>query len=182
MEELAVACAKSAREGRGGPPPPAIPCRVRTSLKALPDFLRQAQSAGVDAFYNCRSRCYEDGREIRAKRSAPCKYQLGVINSATANVLYDMGAKAALFLLVKHRCAIYTKFVQIRRKSLKLKRLSTALMCVSFSGRCLLSNYLTGRDANRGACAQPLPLSIILLRKSARVSILTLPRIKAPIS
>ena len=40
-------------------------------------------------------------------------------------------------------------------KELEIEAFVHGAMCVSFSGRCLLSNYLTGRDANRGACAQP---------------------------
>jgi putative protease len=40
-------------------------------------------------------------------------------------------------------------------KSLELECFIHGSMCISYSGRCLLSNYYTGRDANRGACAQP---------------------------
>ena len=38
-------------------------------------------------------------------------------------------------------------------------------MCVSYSGRCLLSNYMTGRDANRGACAQPCRYQYALMEE-----------------
>ena len=40
-------------------------------------------------------------------------------------------------------------------KELEIEAFAHGAMCVSYSGRCLLSNYMTGRDANRGACAQP---------------------------
>ncbi len=40
-------------------------------------------------------------------------------------------------------------------EELRIEAFVHGAMCVSFSGRCLLSNYLTGRDANRGRCAQP---------------------------
>ena len=40
-------------------------------------------------------------------------------------------------------------------RQLELEAFVHGAMCVSYSGRCLLSNYMTGRDANRGACAQP---------------------------
>ena len=80
--------------------------------------------------------------------------QLGVINSATANVLFDMGADRVVL-------ARETPMEDIRKirantpKELEIEAFVHGAMCVSFSGRCLLSNYLTGRDANRGACAQP---------------------------
>ena len=80
--------------------------------------------------------------------------QLGVSNSATANVLYDMGADTVVL-------ARETPLEDIRKirantpKELRIEAFVHGAMCVSFSGRCLLSNYLTGRDANRGQCAQP---------------------------
>ena len=80
--------------------------------------------------------------------------QLGVINSATANVLYDMGASRVVLARETPMRDIY----EIRAntpKELEIEAFVHGAMCVSFSGRCLLSNYLTGRDANRGACAQP---------------------------
>lgn len=48
---------------------------------------------------------------------------------------------------------------------MKLKRLCHGAMCISYSGRCLLSNYLTGRDANKGACAQPCRWNYALMEE-----------------
>ena len=76
------------------------------------------------------------------------------MNSATANVLYDMGADTVVL-------ARETPLEDIRKirlntpKDLRIEAFVHGAMCVSVSGRCLLSNYLTGRDANRGQCAQP---------------------------
>lgn len=44
--------------------------------------------------------------------------------------------------------------------SLEIEAFVHGAMCISYSGRCLLSNYLTGRDANKGACAQPCPVEL----------------------
>ena len=52
---------------------------------------------------------------------------------------------------------------EIRRRTspeLELETFCHGAMCVSYSGRCLLSNYMTGRDSNRGACAPALPLPV----------------------
>lgn len=94
-----------------------------------------------------------------AKRIAPnvelhVSTQTGVANAETANVLYQMGASR----VVLARELTLDEITQIRANTppeLEIEAFVHGSMCVSFSGRCLLSNYLTGRDANRGACAQP---------------------------
>jgi len=123
-------------------------------IKELPAFLEQLQDAGVDAIIVA-----DMGVMTLAKRHAPelklhVSTQLGVINSATANALYDMGADTVVL-------ARETPMEDIRAirentpPELRIECFVHGAMCVSFSGRCLLSNYLTGRDANRGQCAQP---------------------------
>ena len=123
-------------------------------LRALPPYLEFLQDAGADALIIA-----DLGVMALAKHHAPrlglhVSTQLGVINSATARVLYDMGADTVVL-------ARETPLADIRRirdntpPQLRIEAFVHGAMCVSFSGRCLLSNYLTGRDANRGQCAQP---------------------------
>lgn len=123
-------------------------------LSQLPEFLEQAQDAGVDAFIIADLGVMAAAKKYAPKVSRHVSTQLGVINSATANVLFDMGADRVVL-------ARETPMEDIRKirantpKELEIEAFVHGAMCVSFSGRCLLSNYLTGRDANRGACAQP---------------------------
>lgn len=123
-------------------------------LAQLPEFLEQAQDAGVDAFIIADLGVMAAAKKYAPKVSRHISTQLGVINSATANVLFDMGADRVVL-------ARETPMEDIRKirantpKELEIEAFVHGAMCVSFSGRCLLSNYLTGRDANRGACAQP---------------------------
>lgn len=123
-------------------------------LAQLPEFLEQAQDAGVDAFIIADLGVMAVAKKYAPKVSRHISTQLGVINSATANVLFDMGADRVVL-------ARETPMEDIRKirantpKELEIEAFVHGAMCVSFSGRCLLSNYLTGRDANRGACAQP---------------------------
>lgn len=123
-------------------------------LKALPEYLAFLQDAGTDAIIVA-----DMGVIALAKRYAPklklhVSTQFGVINSASACALYDMGADTVVL-------ARETPLADIRKirantpKELRIEAFVHGAMCVSFSGRCLLSNYLTGRDANNGACAQP---------------------------
>lgn len=123
-------------------------------LSQLPEFLEQAQDAGVDAFIIADLGVMAAAKKYAPKVSRHVSTQLGVINSATANVLFNMGADRVVL-------ARETPMEDIRKirantpKELEIEAFVHGAMCVSFSGRCLLSNYLTGRDANRGACAQP---------------------------
>ena len=90
--------------------------------------------------------------------------QAGVANSETANVLHSMGAER----VVLARELSLDEIAAIREKTPKDLEIETFVhgaMCVSFSGRCLLSNYLTGRDANKGDCAQPCRWSYRLMEE-----------------
>ena len=80
--------------------------------------------------------------------------QTGIVNYVTANELYNMGAKR----VVLARELSLEEIAGIRAKTpadLDIEAFVHGAMCVSFSGRCLLSQYLVNRDPNRGQCAQP---------------------------
>ena len=123
-------------------------------LERLPDYLSFLQEIGVDALIIADLGVLKLAERYAPRLGRHVSTQLGVINSATANVLYDMGADTVVL-------ARETPLEDIRKirtetpKDLKIEAFVHGAMCVSFSGRCLLSNYLTGRDANRGQCAQP---------------------------
>lgn len=91
--------------------------------------------------------------------------QTGVANSETANVLYEMGAKR----VVLARELSLEEVRMIRRDTpddLEIEAFVHGSMCVSFSGRCLLSNYFTGRDGNHGECAQPCRWKYYLMEET----------------
>ena len=123
-------------------------------LKRLPAFLELLQDAEADAAI-----LSDLGVLALVKRFAPklpihISTQFGVVNSATANVLHALGADT----VVLARELSLEEIREIRANTpseLRLEAFVHGAMCVSFSGRCVLSNYLTGRDANRGECAQP---------------------------
>lgn len=123
-------------------------------LAELPEFIRQAAAAGVDALIVA-----DVGVLMLAKRVAPeldlhISTQMGVVNHLAATELFHMGAKR----VVLARELNLGEIASIREKTppeLAIEAFVHGAMCVSFSGRCLLSNYLTGRDGNRGECAQP---------------------------
>ena len=123
-------------------------------LQRLPEYLAFLQSAGVDALIIADLGVLSLAQKYAPHVKKHVSTQLGVVNSATANFLYDQGADT----VVLARELSLDEIRQIRvntPKDLRLEAFVHGAMCVSFSGRCLLSNYLADRDANRGQCAQP---------------------------
>ena len=123
-------------------------------LDRLPEFVSMARECGVDALIIA-----DLGVLSMVKRLAPdmeihMSTQTGIVNYATANELYSMGVKRAVLA----RELSLAEIAEIRHRTspeLELEAFVHGAMCVSFSGRCLLSSYLVNRDANRGECAQP---------------------------
>ena len=121
----------------------------------LPDYMVHLQDCGVDGLIIA-----DMGVLSMAKKYAPnvpihISTQFGIVNSETAKMLYDMGATRVV-LAREMSMEEIRKFRSNIPDDLEIEAFVHGAMCVSFSGRCLLSNYLTGkRDANRGQCAQP---------------------------
>ena len=123
-------------------------------LRELPGYLEFLQDAGADALIIADLGVLELAKRHAPRLARHVSTQFGVINSAAACALFDLGADTVVL-------ARETPLDDIREirantpRELRLEAFVHGAMCVSISGRCLLSNYLTGRDANRGQCAQP---------------------------
>ncbi len=120
----------------------------------LPEFIQSAVRADVDAFIIADIGVLQMVKKYAPNTDVHISTQAGVVNYLTAQTFYDMGAKR----VVLARELSLEDIATIRAKTdnnLELEVFVHGSMCVSFSGRCLLSSYLTGRDANRGDCAQP---------------------------
>ena len=123
-------------------------------LSALPAFLKAAQDCGVDAFIIADLGVLEMAKQYAPNVARHVSTQAGVTNSAAANALYHLGASR----VVLAREIPLSEVAQIRAQipeDMEIECFVHGAMCVSFSGRCLISSYLTGRDANHGDCAQP---------------------------
>ncbi len=120
----------------------------------LPEFLKFAQDAGVDAFIVADVGVMELAKKCAPNVALHVSTQAGVTNHLTANTLYNLGASR----VVLARELSLDEIATLRAKTpqeLEIETFVHGAMCVSFSGRCLISSYMTGRDANRGDCAQP---------------------------
>lgn len=134
-----------------------VTCNIlpkNSELEALPSFLEFAQDIGVDALIIADAGVLEMAKRYAPKVAIHISTQAGVTNYATANALYNLGASR----VVMAREVPLSDIAEIRAKTpkeLEIECFVHGAMCVSFSGRCLISSYLTGRDANHGDCAQP---------------------------
>ena len=120
----------------------------------LPEFLREIGKCGVDAVIASDIGVLSLIKKILPDMEIHISTQAGVVNYQTAAAFYEMGAKR----VVLARELTLEEIKTIRDKTpqeLEIEVFVHGAMCVSFSGRCLLSDYFVGRDANRGECAQP---------------------------
>lgn len=121
---------------------------------AYPAFITEAYETGIDAAIIADLGVMAMTKKHAPKLDIHMSTQVGIMNYTTANELYRLGAKR--IVLARE---VPLKDIAVIRKNIPadmdIEVFVHGAMCVSFSGRCLLSKYLTGRDANRGQCAQP---------------------------
>lgn len=123
-------------------------------IERMPEFLQYGQSLGVDAFIIADLGVFELAKKYAPRVARHISTQAGIVNHETAKAFYNMGAERVVLareLSLEDIAAIRAK----TPKELEIECFVHGAMCVSFSGRCLISSYLTGRDANRGDCSQP---------------------------
>ena len=123
-------------------------------VERLPAYLEQLDAAGVDALILADLGAFTLAGKYAPRCERHVSTQQSIGNYETARAWYDLGARR----VVLARELSLAEIAEIRAKTppeLELETFCHGAMCVSYSGRCLLSNYMTGRDSNRGACAQP---------------------------
>lgn len=133
-------------------------------INHIEDYLKACADAGVDAFI-----ISDMGVLTAAKAAAPqvpihISVQAGIVNWRAAKTFYELGAKR----VVLARELSFEEIAEIRAKvpaDLEIECFVHGAVCVSFSARCLLSAYMTGRDANRGDCAQSCRWSYSLMEE-----------------
>ncbi len=123
-------------------------------IAALPEYLEFLDGIGADAVIaagvDVLSLCKRHAPHVQVHMST----QTGITNYEMARVWRELGASRVILareLSLEEVAEICAK----APRGLEVECFVHGAMCVSYSGRCLLSNYMTGRDAARGACAQP---------------------------
>ncbi len=130
----------------------------------LPEYLRSLDTAGVDALIVADLGVFTMAGKYAPNCERHISTQQSIANYACAQAWYDLGAQR----VVLARELSLPEIREIRARvpeKLELETFCHGAMCVSYSGRCLLSNYMTGRDSNRGECAQPCRYQYALMEE-----------------
>ena len=133
-------------------------------IARLPEYLEQLDDAGVDALIVADLGAFTLAGKYAPHCERHISTQQSIANYVCAQAWFDLGAKR---VVLARECSL-EEIRAIRRKvdpALEIETFGHGAMCVSYSGRCLLSNYMTGRDSNRGACAQPCRYQYALMEE-----------------
>ena len=146
-----------------------VHCTVNTmprnnEIARLPEHLELLQDVGVDALIMADMGVFSLAGKYAPRCERHISTQASISNYECARAWYDLGAQRVILA----REMSLEEIREIRAKTPKELEIETFVhgaMCVSYSGRCLLSSYMTGRDSNRGACAQPCRYEYALMEE-----------------
>ena len=125
-------------------------------IEKAKDYFEELTEIGVDAVLISDPGLFSIAREVLKDTNTDIHIstQANNTNYMTYKFWYDMGATR----VVAARELSLKEIAEIRKnipEDMEIEAFMHGAMCISYSGRCLLSNYFTGRDANRGACTHP---------------------------
>ncbi len=129
------------------------------------EFLKEYSKAGFDAVILSDLGMFQLTREIAPDLEIHISTQANNVNFKSAESWYKMGAKRVILA----REMSFDEIAEIREKTpdgLELEAFVHGAMCISYSGRCLLSNYMTNRDSNQGACSHPCRWKYYLMEET----------------
>ena len=133
-------------------------------IALLPEYLERLDDAGVDALIVADLGAFTLAGKYAPHCERHISTQQSIANYECAQAWFDLGAQR---VVLARECSL-KEVAEIRAKvdpRLEIETFGHGAMCVSYSGRCLLSNYMTGRDSNRGACAQPCRYQYALMEE-----------------
>ena len=135
-------------------------CYITVNIQAhnsdfdgLGDYIKYLESIGADAIIVSDAGILTLAKQVAPNLDVHLSTQASASNKYSAKFWADAGAKR----IILARELSLKEIKEIRDylpKDIELEAFCHGAMCISYSGRCLLSNYLTGRDSNRGQCVQ----------------------------
>ncbi len=123
-------------------------------LKDFPDFVKEVNELGADGIIVSDLGTFSIVKEVAPNLEVHISTQANNTNYKSAQVWYKLGAKR----IILARDLSFEEIREIKEKlpeDCEIETFVHGAMCISYSGRCLMSNFLTYRDANKGACAHP---------------------------
>lgn len=141
-------------------------------IEEFEEFVKDIKNYGFDAVLVADLGLFDMMQELAPEIPIHVSTQANNINYRSAIKWYKMGATR----VVLAREMSFKEIAEFQKKipeDLELEAFIHGAMCISYSGRCLLSNYMTGRDSNMGACAHPCRWNYKLVEETRRVNIWT---------
>ena len=123
-------------------------------FEGMADYFREVERIGADALIISDPGVFSLAREVVPNMEIHISTQANNTNYRSANFWYNLGAKRVVIARELSLGEIKTMRNNIP-DDMDIEAFIHGAMCISYSGRCLLSNYLRGRDAIKGACAHP---------------------------
>ena len=122
------------------------------NLEGLDEYINDLKEIGVDAIIVADTGMYYLIRKIDKDIEIHISTQANITNYGSVAFWRDLGASRAI--LAREMSLEDIKYIKNKVKNIEIESFVHGAMCISYSGRCLLSNYMCGRDANLGDCAQ----------------------------
>ena len=122
-------------------------------IDALTDYIKELSEIGVDAVIVSDAGVFNIVKKVDPNMEIHISTQASTSNYIAANFWYNQGAKR----IVTAREMSFEETKQLRENTpedMDIEAFIHGAMCMSYSGKCVISNYTTGRDANKGSCAQ----------------------------
>lgn len=123
-------------------------------LEGIEDYLRYLEKIGVDALIISDAGLIDIARKTVPNMAIHLSTQANCTNAATANFWYKQGVKR-IVLARELSFEEIKDIIDNTPDDLEFEAFVHGAMCISYSGRCLLSSFMTGRYSNKGECAQP---------------------------
>ena len=123
-------------------------------FEGMADYFKEVEKIGADALLVSDLGVFSVAKETAPNLEIHVSTQANNTNYKSAQMWYQLGAKR----IVVARELSLKEIADIRQnipEDMEIEAFLHGAMCISYSGRCLLSNYLSGRDANKGACSHP---------------------------
>lgn len=136
-------------------------------MEGLPEYLRELNDLNIDAIIASDPGIIMTIKEIIPHMEIHLSTQANNVNYKSAIFWHNFGVKRVILA----RELNISEIKEIRGKtpeSLEIEAFVHGAMCMAYSGRCMLSNYMTGRDSNRGECAQPCRYKYYLMEEKRK--------------
>lgn len=133
-------------------------------IKRLPPYLEMLGGIGVDGVIVADLGCMRLVQKCAPRAEVHISTQASVLNADAANAWYELGA-SRVCLAREASLSEISEIIEKKNKNLAIETFVHGAMCMAYSGRCMISDYLTGRSSNRGNCAQPCRWSYAVMEE-----------------